>query len=552
MQVTNHNRVWVPVTLFLLTFLIYAVSLPNQFLWDDEEAIVQNQLIHSLSNLPKFWTGGIFNSYGTGLTGGFYRPLTTTIMATLWAISHDPWIFRLFQVSLHAIVTVLLFFLLARFFPPWLAFAGSAIFAIHPGISEAVLWISTIADPLATLLLLVSFFLLFQPSRVWLSSFLFFLALLTKETSLAFLPIILLYLVFYDKKTIRQAMVWFLGASLLYGLIRVFAVGPAITQALHFPSPIAQANVPARLLTVPGEITYYLKTFFWPMPLSISRHFVVSEINSPAFLLPVGLLVIFLAVVIRMRKNKLFLFFITWFLVTLLPALNLIVPLSATVADRWLYLPGIGLIGLILMFLKRLPKRATIMICGTVVLVFSLLTIQRSLQWRSGLILFSHDVLVNPRSFDLQNNYGVEMFRTGAVDQAKGAFERSITLNPRWWVAYNNAGAIAERLGDTQKAETLYRTSIDRGSYYLAYENLAKLLLFRQKAHQEARDLSAKALKAFPASANLWMVAAIASYQLGNRDEALAAARQLYALSPNQQTATLLSRITSRQPIDLY
>lgn len=532
------------IILFFIVFFVYGVSHGNQFVWDDEEAIVQNQLIHSLANLPKFFTGGIFNAYGGQLTGGFYRPLTTTVMAVLWALSHDPWIFRLFQVSLHATTSVLLFFFLMRWFRLWPAFAGSVVFAAHPGISEAVLWISTIADPLAAALLLTSLFLFFKHAKT--AALFFLLALLTKESTAVFLPVFFLLPDNRGKQSSRSAALWLGMATVLYALLRISAVGLGISS-LAFPSPIAQADGARRLLTVPAEITYYVRIFLWPFPLSISRHFVIA---SPADLRFWGSLLVLVTatlLIIKYRNRKI-IFFTLWFFLGLLPYFQLI-PLSATVADRWLYLPSIGLIGLILMFLERFPKRVVTVVCGTVILVFSLLTIQRSLQWKNGLTLFAHDVSVNPRSFDLQNNYGVELFRTGAVDQAKGAFERSITLNPRWWVSLNNLGAVVEREGNVSGAKALYEQSIQAGDYYLAYENLAKLLLFRQKTHQEARDLSAKALKAFPASANLWMVLTIASYQLGNRDEALAAVRQLYALAPSDQTAALLSRITNQLPL---
>ena len=575
MQVTNHNRVWMPVAVFLLVFLVYGISLGNQFVWDDEESIVQNQLIHSLSNLPKFFTGGIFNSYGSGLTGGFYRPLTTTVMAVLWALSDDPWIFRLFQVSLHATAVVLLFFFLQRWFRLWPAFAGALVFAVHPGISEAVLWISTIADPLATALLLAS--LLLFSKHIESAALFFFLALLTKESSIAFLPVF-----FYPsysglqpegaakrirgvyagtnlscfsillpdnrgKQSPRSAALWLGTASALYALLRISAVGFGVSS-LAFPSPIARADVARRLLSVPAEITYYVRTFLWPFPLSISRHFVITHPSDIQFWGSLIILVIGVVLLVK-HRNRRTMVFTLWFALGLLPYLQF-VPLSATVADRWLYLPSIGLIGLILIFLERLPKRVVTVICGTVVLVFSLLTIQRSLQWKNGLTLFTHDVSVNPGSFDLANNYGVELFRAGDTGAARKAFERSINLNPAWWVAYNNAGAVSERLGDTQKAEALYRTSMDRGSYYLAYENLAKLLLFKKEKPQEAKDVASRGLTAFRTSANLWLVYTVASYQTGNKNEAIAAARRLYALAPNDQTAAILSKITNNLPLE--
>ncbi|MBI5619893.1 tetratricopeptide repeat protein, partial [Candidatus Gottesmanbacteria bacterium] len=478
------------------------------------------------------------------------------------AISSSPWVFRLFQITVNGLAAVVLFLCFNHIFrrqfsgrmATWTAFVGALIFAIHPGISEAVLWISTIADPLATLLYLSSFaYLLSSPPRVRLSSFLFLLALLTKETSLMFFPIILLYLVLFDKKTLRPVLIWFLGTSLFYGLIRVLAVGTSAVQGLRFPSPIAQATMIVRLLTVPAEVLYYLKTFFFPMPLAISRHFVVSGITDRAFLLPAALLATLLLVVFRMRRNKLFLFFIAWFFVMLLPALNVIIPLSATVADRWFYAAAIGAIGAVLTVIVPLASRIKPAAIFLAVLLFGLLsagTVTRSLQWKNGVTLYTHDVAVNSSSFDLQNNYGVELFRHGQIEEASQAFARSIALNPRWWVAANNLGAVYERQGNASKAKEQYQMSIKAGDYYLAYENLAKLLVFRLHDPKQAMELAQRAVRAFPASTNLWMVFAIAAHQTGNKEEALAAAKQLYLLSPIPRYAELYQRIASNQPLD--
>ncbi|MBI5448959.1 tetratricopeptide repeat protein [Candidatus Gottesmanbacteria bacterium] len=532
------------IALFLIVFAVYGPSLPNQFLWDDEEAIVQNPLIHSLANLPKFWTGGIFNSHGSGLSGGFYRPVTTTAMASLWAVSHDPWIFRLFQISTHAATAVLLFFFLRTWFSLWPAFIGSALFAIHPGISEAVLWISTIADPLSAVFLLSS--LLLVPGHMKYAALLFFLALLTKEGTAVFLPVFFLLPHTISR---RKTALWLITAAALYGTMRILAVGIG-TSSLAFPSPIAQANLVQRLLTIPSEILFYLQTFFWPFSLSISRHFVITSLSNVKFwesLLLIGALIVCMA---KLRSRTLA-FFSLWFFLGIIPYMQFI-PLSATVAERWLYLPSIGLIGVILSLLPKIkkytsPARVTI---AALLLVLGATTIIRSRQWQNGLTLFSHDTSISPDSFDLTNNYGVEIFRTGDIGAARQAFDRSIKLNPTWWVAYNNAGAVWERLGDTAKAEALYRTSTERASYYLAYENLAKLLLFQKKNRKDAQQTAARGLRQFPTSVNLWLVYTIASYELGERKEAVAAARRLYTIAPGDQTAAVLSRITNDLPLE--
>lgn len=538
------------IAIILIVFVVYGFSLPNQFLWDDEEAVVQNELIHSLANLPKFWTGGIFNSHGSGLSGGFYRPVTTTVMAVLWAVSHGPWIFRLFQISTHAIASVLLFFFLRTWFPLWPAFIGSAMFGIHPGTSEAVLWISTIADPLSAVFLLSSLLLVARHRKY--AAWLFFLALLTKEGTAVFLPVFFLLPHTISR---RKTAFWFIAAAALYGIMRILAVGMS-TSSLAFPSPIAQATFIQRLLTIPSEILFYFQTFLWPFSLSVSRHFVITNPSSVQFWGSLFLISLLIMCLVKFCSRTL-VFFSLWFFLGIIPYLQL-VPLSATVADRWLYLPSIGLIGVILSLLPRVkkytsPARVALVTRVTIaalLLALGVTTIIRSRQWQNGLTLFSHDIRVNPDSFDLANNYGVEIFRSGDIGAARQAFDRSIRLNPAWWVAYNNAGAVWERLGDTAKTEALYRTSIEKGNYYLAYENLAKLLFFQKKDHKEAQQAAAQGLRQFPTSVNLWLVYAIASYEVGEHNEAVSAARQLYALSPSGQTAEILSRITNNLPLE--
>ena len=537
-----------PILVFLIAILVYAPSLANQFLWDDEVAIVQNQLIHSLANLPKFFTSGIFNTYGSSLSGGFYRPLTTTVMAILWSITSSPWIFRLFQITMHGLVATALFFVLRRFFPPTMALLGSVLFSIHPGISEAVLWISTIADPLTALFLLSAFLAI--PTKPRLAATLFFLSLLFKEGSLVYGPLLLVWTKLTHPKKLLQISVWLGIATVVYATLRIGMVGFSFQDNLVFPSPIAKASLLERLMSVPFELVSYLKTFFWPIRLSISQHFVVTRFTDTRFWAVSPLLLVGLAVLLFKRsKSDRTSFFLLWFFVGLLPYLQLI-PLSATVADRWLYLPSIGLIGIVLWAIKRIPRRISIVVIAGIVLFFSFLTIQRNLQWRNGLTLFSHDITINPDSFDLQNNYGVELFRSGSVEIAKAAFERSVALNPHWWVAYNNLGAIAQREGNFAQAKQYYQTSMEKGSYYLAYENLAQLLLFHLNDPKAAYELAKAAAAAFPGSLQLLLVYSVSSYRLGNQQEALQVAQTLYRLFPTPQTANIVQRIINNQPLE--
>ena len=116
--------------------------------------------------------------------------------------------------------------------------------------------------------------------------------------------------------------------------------------------------------------------------------------------------------------------------------------------------------------------------------------------------LYSHDIQIMSESFDLQNNYGVELYRARRYDEARVYFEKSTVTAPTWWTNWNNLGVIIEQEGDLDTALTDYRRAIDNGQYYLAYENYARILL-KQNKWQEARLFLENSLRLFPNNQNL-------------------------------------------------
>src|SRR3989344_9474682 len=87
----------------LIGFILYANSLLNCFVWDDEEQILNNSLVHSVSNIPSFFKGGTFNVSGSPkLIGIYYRPLMTSFFSLLYTLfGPNPFFFHLFQVFIH-------------------------------------------------------------------------------------------------------------------------------------------------------------------------------------------------------------------------------------------------------------------------------------------------------------------------------------------------------------------------------------------------------------------------------------------------------------------
>lgn len=151
--------------LIIVGFVVYFNSLFNGFLWDDEEYIVNSPSIKSIKNIPMFFTGKEHVS-GTNIQKNttYYRPLASVIYSILFLISGGhPISFRLFQVVVHIINSILVFFIFFHFFnrTKHLPFFLSMIFLVHPINSEAVLFISATQEVLFFLLGSLVFFIFY-------------------------------------------------------------------------------------------------------------------------------------------------------------------------------------------------------------------------------------------------------------------------------------------------------------------------------------------------------------------------------------------------------
>ena len=482
--------------IFFIGFLLYFTSFFNNFLWDDEEFIVNNPTVRSVKNIPGFFFGK------SSANSAYYRPIMSSVYSFLFVASGGkPLLFRLFQVGIHLINTGLIFLLFSEFFQfkKSLPFFLALIFLVHPANVEAVSFISAAQEVLFFLFGMIGLLLLIKGKRdlngLFLASILFFLSLLTKETGIIFLAIAVVYIYNHNKKDLLNFTVINIIFIFIYFLNRLL-LGTTYVQGQGL-FPIMRVSFLQRLLTVPKITFFYLEKFFFPLKLAIAQHWVVLSPDLKNFYLPLFIDLVFflLAVFVVVRKkNKLFNFFFFWFIISLLPHLQ-IIPLNMTVAERWFYLPMVGLLGMIGVVVEeefyRIPRSLVMILIGTVLVLLFSRTIIRNQNWKNELTLFSHDGKEKNISFDLENNLGVALFRSGNADQAEIHIKRSTELAPYWWVNWNNLGAIYERKGDFEKAESFYKKSLERGNYYLAYENYTGILI-RQKKYQEAKEFLEK------------------------------------------------------------
>ncbi len=569
----DKSKIYLTIIL-IVGFLVYFNSLHSDFLWNDKEQVVNNLLIRSGDNIPLFFKSSTFYYGGDNLSGGFYRPLVTLsyfLNYSFWEL--NPLGFHLYQVFFHLMNLSLIFFIVEEILKRQkiknskdISFLSSLLFAVHPANVESVVYIGSIGEIFYSFFALLAFYFLLkginykkriiENKNLIIVFFLMFLSLLSKESGILTFPLFLLYLFLFVKPKKETYNKFFLGSGIilsLYLFLRFFIAEISTADFRH--TPIGEASFWERIATLPYTVFNYLRIIFFPKNLFIGRHFVVSSFSDIRFWLPFivlsGFIFYILWTFIR-KKMTTSLFFLLWFLGCLFPTLN-IIPLDVTMAERWLYFPLIGLIVLIvlLIFKTEIKKEYIFSIFLLIIIIFSLRTIIRNKDWENGLTLFKNDIKYNDNAFDLENNYGVELFRIGEIEKAKTHFEKSVSLQSNWTISHSNLGAAYQRQGNLEKAKEEYYKSLEYGDYRLAYENLSTILLIEKK-NKEALKVLEDAFQIYSRSDTIKKLLAIAYYRNGEIGNAINLLSVILQEHPQDQEANyLLWAVKNKKEIQL-
>ena len=511
----------------IVGFTLYLNSFFNGFVWDDEEQIVLNTQVHSIANIPSFFTGSTFNSGGAAKMGGlYYRPLMTTVFSLIYSIfGSGAFFFHFFQVTIHIASTILLFLILSRFLEKEkLSLVLSMLFLVHPVNSETVLYIAGLQDVLFFFFGILSLWIVISKGdlkHLLISALLLFFSIASKETGIVWWGIIGLYTFKFKNKSFKTLIAPLTFFAVFYSFLR-FGVA-RIFLAKHGLTEISRINLTGRLLNVPAVASYYLSKLVWPVNLAIDQQWVVKDFSVSLFHLPLVVSLVFLSILISgaiyliKKRDKHAVFYIISLIGFLLSfSMHLqIFPLDMTVSDRFFYMPMAFLLALVGVFLARIKKeRIAVWILSSLVVLFSLRTFIRTFDWRSSFTLYSHDIKYS-ESFNLEHNLGVELYRRGEIEEAGKHFEKSIEMSPNWWTNYNNLGAYWETKGDLSKAEGLYLTAVVNGNYYLAVENYARII-YKEKKYEELETFLTKYLPIYPNNQILQVLWQAVDQSMGN------------------------------------
>jgi len=375
----------------------YLPALFGQFVYDDERFIIRNEAVKTLDfgSTVRYFTDPTTHAF---VGHDVYRPLRTLDYALDWAVSGDaPFLYHLKNVLYHVLACLLLYAVLIHLFGAEgeernaAAFFGAAAFALHPVNAECVAWVSSRGDVLMLLFFLLAL-LLWLKERPVAAAFAIAVAILSKETAIAFPAAVFLvdrlrgkehrwgWYGLYVAMSVAYVVFWF-----------VFIAKSDLSKMAHMESTWWGTSYGMNLLTMAKGFAWYLRTIFFPVDFTVDYHVpTATGLNAAE---AISLFLVFSIGIVALVAGKRSRFAVLWFLAAILPASNLVRPIGIPTAERFLYLPLIGIAvwaGPVMARSLRGRFRPAFLVLGC----FFVLTFCRALIWRTMDSLWGHNITV--------------------------------------------------------------------------------------------------------------------------------------------------------------
>ncbi|MEK7507199.1 MAG: tetratricopeptide repeat protein [Patescibacteria group bacterium] len=437
---------------------------------------------------------------------GLYRPLTMISYAVNHYIDGTPAGFHIVNVIIHALNSFLVFWLINFLFKnKFLSYSTFLLFLAHPIHTEAVTSIVGRAELLAFLFGIASIYFFVNKNKT-LSAASFLLALLSKESALMVLPIVLyIDIVFVNKKIIDSVKkLWFFSLPLgLYSLLRYKALsnyffGDATTTVVE--NPLKFASFLERIATAFKVLYMYVERLIWPVHLSADYSFNAIKIISNPFVSvesAVGVLIFTLLVVLLIfykKVSKEISFGAALFLFPYLIISNLIKPVGTIMGERLMYFSSLGFVVIAAFVLikvsdyKKWGTKTTYGLLAVILVFYGVRTVIRNKDWHDSRALFYATLKESPDSLITRTALAGVHIRANEWDLAKEqlAIAKSIYENNSH--LQNLLGVVADHEKNYVLAEEKYKRSLELNPDATnSYINLAELYL-KQGRLEEAGD----------------------------------------------------------------
>lgn len=449
----------VGLLLVLLAATLYVPTLSYDFVWDDFLMVVQNQYFKHVRFIRLYFTSDFARLTSGGLSAVYYRPLLALSFLmdySLWG--KNPSGYHLTNLLLYAGTVYLVYRVSRCLFTDGRAAVGATLlFTVHPAHVETVAFVSARPDVLAALGMLAAIlcyrrFGSVAGSRRWLAlvgSLLgFAFGLLSKEMAIS-LPALLIWseLVLGSRGTGKAPRETWLR---LLSILPHLAIGMgflwyrrAAVQSL-IPSGLGAGILWQRLPGALEVLSRYTVLAVWPFRMQAAYTQARPEsLLNPWPLAGLAIAAVSLLLVLAWRRRwPEAAFALGWFLLALAPVVDLfpLAPRAVNMADRYLFIPSLGICWLLalagislwdryLARSRRIAVASGIAVSG-LLLALTWTTLAYSAVWRDNLALFGRMVRDLPNAALGYHNLGLALARTGRIEEAVQALETAVRLDP--------------------------------------------------------------------------------------------------------------------------
>lgn len=542
---------WLAWALVAATFILFAPALRYDYVdYDDGVYVYANKVV--LNGLS---AGSIPYAF-TSIAGGSWMPLTwLSHMLDVEIFGPAPAGAHGMNVLLHAINAGLLLLALQRLTKQlWLSALVAAVFAFHPLRSESVAWISERKDVLSTLFFMLGLLAYVRylelPTRKHLAGVVLCLCLgLMAKPMLVTFPFVLLLLDFWPLKRLgndwpafRQQL-WPRVQEKLPLFIVVLLVCVATYWAQSQYGAVDQSKSPPgeHFTQVAGNYWFYVKKIFLPTGLNAIHPPLTTPLPA-ALLILNGFLAVTGLVLWRAFRQPWLVVGWFWFLGTLVPVVGLVRIGHISVAERYSYVPSIGLIIAIAWLVHQLIRdrialqRAAGVVAAIILIAAALVTRADLPRWQNSLALFGAATRTDPHPVSY-NNLAVYHLDRKDYAQALEPLTRAIALDPRYVKAYINRITAYQNIGQPElaKADLMELVKIEPRNAE-GYNSRADVLLDLGRYDEAIADFTA-AIKLSPDSATSYNNRGSAKLLKGEPVAALEDCQKAIALKPGYANA---------------
>ena len=559
-QHLKHPAGLVSLALAVVTLAVYAPVVRYEFIeFDDDLYVTGNlQVQNGLSFAGALWAFRTFHACN-------WHPLTWLshmLDCSVFGLSAGG--HHLVNLLFHTANTVLLFLLLRRLTGAlWRPALVAALFAWHPLHVESVAWVAERKDVLSTLFLILTIWAYARytarpnPGRYALVLLAFALGLMAKPM-LVTLPGLLLLLDCWPLGRMRLGglkpeplaapdpghhplglprllleKVPLLALSIVSCVVTVWAQreGNAFTS-------LETAPISARLANAVTAYTGYVVKTLWPANLAV--YYPLPQEFSAGITIASGLVLAGISFVVwrQWEQRRYLAVGWLWYLVTLLPVAGLVQVGGQAMADRYTYVPLMGVFIMLVWIAADacqtgwVSQPMKVAVTGAALLVCLVGTAVQLQYWRNGVRLFARSLEVTSSHFLVRHNLGVALSLRGHKTEAIAQFNESLRLNPRYAKAHYNLGMALADTGQVTPAAAHFAEVTRLTPTDAAAHNSLGALLAQQGRYAEATQRFLAALKLQPDNPRSHFNLAKALLQQGQTAAAIAHYRVAVELEP--------------------